>query len=439
MSDGYKMPGERDLERNRFLGIIEGASARTIFNLTTSTFLVGFLKAMGADDTICGYIVPIPVLAAGIQFLSPIVLESLKFRKKIIVAGSLIHRLLLSSLIAVPFLPLNSSAKLWLTAAVFLLSNLAVSFITPAASNMYVSFVPPHIRGKYFGTRESYLLLSATVFSLILGKVLDLFEEAGNELGGYTVVYAVVFALTIVNFLSYARMKEVPLLHHKDRMKVGEVFTLPLKNRLFVRYFIMSVIWNIAIQIASAFFSVYLVSDLDMSYTTITLLNMLNSVVYVVAAGIWGRFADRKGWTTATMVCFVILAVCHTIWSLSFKGSPFLMVMLVVAHITAGVAWSGINISLFNLQFDFTPNEKRTVYIGFNAAASGLIGYMAAILGSQLVGAFGETDLLIGGVPVDIKQILFVTSALLIFVCAAYIFFFMKNRNRMAKEDNSHD
>jgi len=429
MSDAYRMPDERDLERNRLLCIIEGATARTIFNLTTSAFLVGLLKAMGADDTVCGYIVPIPVLAAGIQFLSPITLESLKFRKGIIMAGSLIHRLLLSSLIVIPFLPLGPSARLWLTAAVFLISHLSVAFITPAVSNMYVSFVPQHIRGKYFGTRESYILLSATVFTLILGKVLDLFEEAGNELGGYMVVYAVVFVLTIVNFLSYARMKEVPLQHHKGRMRITEIFTLPFKNRLFVRYFIMLAIWNIAIQVASAYFSVYLVSDLDMSYTVITLLSLLNSVLYVIAAGIWGRLADNKGWTVTTMACFSVLAVCHTLWFFSFQGSPLLMVMLVLAHITGGIAWSGINISLFNLQFDFTPDEKRTVYIGFSAAASGIIGYVAAIIGSQLVKLFGETDLTIGGTPIDIKQILFIISAVLIFVCAAYIYFFMRKKN----------
>lgn len=430
MADEYRVPGEKDLERNRLLCITEGASARTIFNLTTGAFLVGLLKAMGADDTVCGYIVPLPVLAAGIQFLSPITLESLKFRKKIILAGSLIHRLLLSSLIIIPFLPLGTALKLWLTAGIFLVSHLAVSFITPAASNMYISFVPKNIRGKYFGTREAYLLITSTVFTLALGKILDLFEEGGNELGGYIAVYAAVFALTVANVVSIAKMKEVPLQHNKDRMKISEVFSLPLKNRLFVRYFIMSVIWNIAIQIASAYFSVYLVSDLDMSYTTITLLGLLNAVVYIIAARIWGRFADKHGWTATTMACFTILAVCHTIWFLSFRESPILLVLLVLAYVTGGAAWSGINISLFNLQFDFTPEEKRMVYIGFNAAVSGLVGYGAAAVGSQLVGAFGETDLTAAGLTIDIKQVLFIISAILIFVCTAYISIFLRKRKQ---------
>jgi len=428
MIDKSRIPGEKDLEKNRLLCITEGASARAIYNLTTGAFLVGFLKAMGADDTVCGYIVPIPVLASAIQFLSPITLESLEYRKGIIIAGSLTHRLLLSVLIVIPFLPLDASLKLWLTAGIFLLSNFALSFITPAVSNMYVSFVPQSMRGKYFGKRESYLLMTATVFSLILGKVLDIFEEKGSEMTGYVVLYASVFLLTIVNVVSLAGMKEVPLNHSKDRMRISEVFSLPLKNRMFVRYFIMSMMWNIAIQIASAYFSVYLVSDLDMSYTAITLLNLLNSVLYIISAGMWGRLADRRGWTVTTMVCFAILAVCHTIWFLSFRGSPILTLLLILAHATGGIAWSGINISLFNIQFDFTPDEKRTVYIGFSAAAGGTVGYAAAILGSELVSAFGNTDIYACGVRIDIKQILFLLSAMLIWVCTAYMFIFMRKR-----------
>lgn len=49
-------PSEKDLEKNRLLVIIEGASAKTIFNLTTGAFLVGLLKFMGASDKVCGYI-----------------------------------------------------------------------------------------------------------------------------------------------------------------------------------------------------------------------------------------------------------------------------------------------------------------------------------------------------------------------------------------------
>ncbi|MCX7772288.1 MAG: MFS transporter, partial [Clostridia bacterium] len=188
-SQQREIPSEKMLEKNRFLGIVEGASARIIFNLTSGAFLVGLLKYMGANDTVCGYIIAIPVLAAVIQFLSPIVLESLPYRKTIITIGSMVHRVLLTLLIFAPFLPIGVNAKLWVAGGMFFVSYLAVSFVNPAISNMYVSFVPPNIRGKYFGQRESYCLLAATIVTLILGKVLDIYTDSGMETTGYIIIY----------------------------------------------------------------------------------------------------------------------------------------------------------------------------------------------------------------------------------------------------------
>ncbi len=428
-----KYPSEKDLEKNRFLGITEGASARIIFNLTSGAFLVGYLKYLGASDTVCGYILAIPVLAAFIQFLSPIVFESLSYRKKIITIGSMIHKCLLTSLIAIPFLPIGMEAKLWTSGVIFFISYVAISLVTPAISIMYVSFVPQNIRGKYFGVRESYLLLASTVITLILGKILDIFTEAGNEVAGYVVVYIVIFILTLINLFSYLSMKEVPHIPSKDRVKISEIFSLPFKDKRFITYFIMLIIWNISVQIASAYFGVYLKSDLNMNYTTITILSMINSIVYVLSARFWGKFADKNGWTNTCMITISILAIAHCLWFFITEGSLLTLVLLALAHIVSGVAWSGINIAIFNIQFDFTPDEKRTVYIGLSAATAGIVGFLAASIASELVGWFGKNKIALFGTLFDIKQLLFLASSLLLILCALYIGTFMRIKANQKK------
>ena len=294
MAPQLNYPKEKDLE-NRLLMIIEGASAKTVFNLTSGAFLVGLLKYMGASDTFCGYVLAIPVLAAVIQVLSPIILESMKSRKGIIITGSMVHRLLLVTLIAVPFLPFSQQTRLIIAAIIFLISNIAVSFVNPAISNMYISFVPQNIRGRFFGNRESVMLFTATLITLIMGTVLDVQKDAGNEIKGHVIVYIFIFILTLINFFSYLFMKEVPLVHTQARIKLSEIFSLPFKNKIFIRYFIMLIILNFAAQIANAYFSVYLKSDLDMSYTVITALSFINTMTYAFMARIWEICRHKVG------------------------------------------------------------------------------------------------------------------------------------------------
>ena len=420
----YARLPEKTMQRNRLMGIFEGGSARVIFNLTSGPFLVGFLKHLGASDTVCGYILAIPILAAAIQFLAPIVLERLEYRKRIIILGSELHRILLCLLIVIPFLPLPDSVRLWIAGGLYLVSNLAVSFVSPAVSNLYVSFVEPQNRGKYFGSRESYLLVFATVMNLAMGKVLDLFRDAGNERGGLVAIYATVFVLMLINTWSYLRMKEVPLGHNPDVMKIREVFTLPLKSPLFLRFFVLSILWNIGIQVSGAFYGVYQVNELAMNYTQINLYGMLSNIVYFSAAFVWGKLADKLGWAFTSMVSFLFIGFACLIWFFITKG-PLMVPLLLLAMVLSGLAWSGINVSLFNLQFDFMPEEKRTVYIGFNSTVSGLLGYAASLVGSVLVGVAAGFQGSFFGLSFGIKQILFFSSGILIVFCALYVLLFM--------------
>ncbi len=429
-----KLP-EEAMQRNRLLGIYEGATARVIFSLTTGAFFVGFLKLMGANDTITGYILAIPVLAASIQFLAPLVLERLEFRKGIIMLGSLLHRLLLCLLILMPFLPFSINAKLWITAALYLISNLSISFVSPAVSNLYVSFVEPQNRGRYFGSRESWILVFATVMNLAMGKILDVFRDAGNERGGFVAIYVAVFMMTLINMWSYLRMKEVPLAHHPIPMKLREVFTLPLQNARFRRFFFLSLLWNVGIQLSAAYYGVYQVNDLALTYTQINLLGMLANIFYFVFAFMWGKVADRLGWAFTSMLSFLLIGMTSLVWFFVVPG-VWMMPLLSMAMILAGMAWSGINISLFNLQFDFMPEQKRTVYIGFNATVSGLLGYTASLIGATLVGISSSFQGNLFGLTIGIKQLLFFSSGVLILLCSVYVLIFMhptipKRRHRI--------
>lgn len=134
------------------------------------------------------------------------------------------------------------------------------------------------------------------------------------------------------------------------------------------------------------------------------------------------------------MITVGILGVTHSIWSFCFEQSTIIIPLLILCHFLGGIAWSGINVSLFNLQFDFTPDEKRTVYIGFSAAISGVLGFLSAMLGAQLVSKFGENKILFLGAQYNIKQILFLCSGILLLVCSIYIFSFMRKSKQSVEQ-----
>ena len=94
---------DEDMDTSRNLSILEGSTARTIFTLTGGAFLVGFAKYLGANDQIAGIVAAVPVLAGIIMAFSPILFERLENRKSIICLFCFIGRLMLGTMILIPF------------------------------------------------------------------------------------------------------------------------------------------------------------------------------------------------------------------------------------------------------------------------------------------------------------------------------------------------
>lgn len=410
---------EIDYQKSRTYSIFEGSFARTIFNLTSGAFLAGFAGYLGAGDSFNGIIAAIPVLAGVIQLFSPIVFEKMEKRKHIVMLLCLIHRLLLGFMVFIPFIVKGQSARLAMVAAVYFISYLAVSFINPAASGWIIDLTPENIRGKYFGTRESYMLGAATVFTLIMGRVLDIYKDKGNEYGGFIVMFSFVIVLAVGNFVSFSLMKEKPVKINKTGLNLSKVITIPLKDKKFRKIVMLFIFWNIAVQIGGPFFAIYMVTGLKLSYTYIMAVVMIGTLTNTLLVRIWGRMADRKSWVFVIKLSILMLAFTHFVWLFINPSTSLIMVPLM--NIAGGAAWAGIGISAFNIQFIYSPEEGRTVYIGFNAAFSGLIGFLSTLAGSALLLLLGGFKISISGFTIGSMQVVFAISGILLAACAAYI------------------
>ncbi|NLM10210.1 MAG: MFS transporter [Clostridiaceae bacterium] len=412
-----------DYEKSRLMVILEGISARIIFGLTTGAFLTGYLKFLGADDELCGQIAAIPVLSSVIQFFTPMFLEKLNRKKPIVTFFNAFHRILLVLLVFVPILPVSVAIRLYITGGLYLLSNLMVNMVAPATTTMFISLVPQKMRGRFFSIREKYLIFISSVVNVVLGGILDKFELRGKTYEGYILMFAIVFIAMIMNLVSYLGIKEPPLSRTKSKISLKNLFTMPLKENRFRKIIILFFLWGLSVNFSSPFFSVYMVSKLELSYTFITICGLVNSLCYVIAVSVWGKMADKKSFTYTAMISIALLGVTHIIWFLAANGTFLTYLIIMLVHITGGISWAGIGISLYNIPYEYTPEEGRTVYLGFNAALSGLIGFISSMLASYMVGAMSDFNGIFLGLSVTQFQLIFLISGLLILVTSAYIRF----------------
>jgi Na+/melibiose symporter-like transporter len=199
------------------------------------------------------------------------------------------------------------------------------------------------------------------------------------------------------------------------------LFSLPLKEKKFRKIIVLFFLWGLSLNFASPFFSVYMVSKLELSYTFIMISGFLNSLSYVIATRFWGRVADRFSFTYSAMLSIALLGITHACWFFASPDSVLLYPVVVLLHILSGIAWGGAGISLFNVPYEYTPEEGRTVYLGFNAALSGLVGFLSSNLSSWIVGAMENFKGVVFGMTITQFQLIFAASGLTTVLTALFI------------------
>jgi hypothetical protein len=222
------------------------------------------------------------------------------------------------------------------------------------------------------------------------------------------------------------KVKEPGFIPLKQKLKLKSMLTMPIKDKKFRKVIILNVIWNLSAQIAIPFFSVYMVTGLSLSYTFIMAMGIIISSVQAMSAKIWGRISDKVGWEFTTITSIGMIGLCHITWVFVNPNTYFLLIPII--QVVAGIAWAGINLSLFNIQFMYAPQAGRTVYIGFNAALAGLAGFFSALFGAYLVGVLSGFKLDIGVTVLDNMLFIFGFSGTLTLCCAVFFSFWFKGR-----------
>ena len=410
---------EEDLHKSRILSIFEGSTARTVGSLTAGAFMAGFLNYLGADDRLNGIIAAIPVLSGAVMFLSPLFFETRSRRKAPITIGAFVARLLLSFLILVPLIIRNKNIGLAYLAVSYFMAHLIISFVAPPTTTWQISLAPERIRGKYFGIRESVVLGFVTIVTLGMGRILDASKISGQQSNAFVLLFVLVLILSIINFIFACLIREPEVKLSGRPVQKSDVFLLPLRDKTFRKITGLIILWNLGYQMSAPFTSVYMVSGLKLNYTFITLTGIFAAAASVINARILGKIADKQSWLHISGICVGFQIASQLLWFFVNKDTAFYLAPF--SQLLSGAAWGGINIAIMNIQFKYSPESMKTIYIGFSSAIGGLVGFASSLAGSLLITVLGNYRLTYFGFTAGSMQILFALSGILMILCLAYI------------------
>jgi MFS family permease len=359
-----------------------------------------FLKATSEQIALLASVPPL--IGSGMQLVSAWLGGRGTSRKALIIAGACAQGFIWFPLVLLPLL--------WPAYAVPLLIGCTVlyhafgSLITPQWSSLMRDLVPEERRGRYFGHRTRIISLVTFIALVWAGGVLALFNRGEATLAGFVVVFAVA---TIARFVSvyYLALMQDP--QRATRTEPTAIFAGMWRSLKFLRgsnflhFSIFFACMQAAVAIASPFFTVYMLRDLQYSYLQFMAATAITVVAQFLTLNVWGRISDAFGNRLVLVVTGWMIPVVPALWL--FSGN-FWYLMIVQAF--GGLVWAGFSLSAGNFLYDLRPGPRLARDMAVHNVLASIGVFTGAILGGYLASRLPPGGLVFAGVSLHWEFVL---------------------------------
>lgn len=272
---------------------------------------------------------------------------------------------------------------------------------SPGYVRLLEQLYPDELRGRIM----SFVRIGMTLMILLMTPV------AGWLLDQVSFVY-ILPAMSIIGWLAsavFARLRTVTPAPTADQaINTPRTSRLPLRqimgeigrNRPFMVFLALNVLFGCGTLIGSPLYAVVQVNRLEMNYTEVGYLNLVQSITWLLGFFFWGRITDRRG----PIWVLVISMLCGAMLPFGFMVAQSAW-WLVPAFIGQGLLLGGFDLGFTNTAIAIADRKRLEVYFAAVHMVSGARGILVPLLTPILIAAHvTETAIFaIGGVLIVIS------------------------------------
>jgi len=376
------------------LVIGDGLTAEAMVTLTGGTFLMAMAVGMGASNFQIGLLASLPTFTNIFQLISIWLVQKYNNRRAVMVISSFFAR---TPLFIIGLLPFLFSTGTSIQVLIFLLSfHYFFGSIAGASWNSWMKdLVPENILGTYFASRSRMTQTLNVVLSLMLALSLDYIKKyyPQMELTAYSVMFVAGALIGMLGVYFLSRTPEPQSYLAKENL--FKLFSKPLRDKNFRQLLVFNSFWSFALNIATPFFSVYMMKSLHLPLSTIIGLGLLAQVSSIFSLQLWGRYSDQYSNKTILSIAAPIYIACILAWTfIAMSPSAIVTItMLAIINIFTGISTAGINLALNNICLKLSPRGESIVYISARNIIVAFVSAVGPMAGGWLADFFSTRSL----------------------------------------------
>lgn len=380
---------ESQIKSGLKLVIADGITAEAMVVFTSGTFLTAMAIHMGATNFQLGLFAALPTFTTIFQLFSVWLVQRFNNRRAITSLFNLLARLPIIAIGIIPFLFTGGTS----IQVLFLMLFFQHIFgdIAGASWNSWIKdLVPGQQLGAFFSRRSrmaqtlNVTLSLATAFCIDYVKV----HYPANEITAYNIMFLIGGSLGMLSVGFLLRTPEPQAKKIDD--KLFTLFAMPLRNVNFKNLLIFNSFWAFALNLATPFFSVFMLKTIGLPLSYVILLGILGQLSGILSFKLWGQFTDRFSNKTIISICAPLYIGCILLFAFTaMPGQKLLtIVMLILIHLISGLSTAGINLALNNIGLKLASKNEAIAYISVKNMFVAFFSTIAPLIGGLLADFF---------------------------------------------------
>lgn len=369
----------RDPDTDRSLKhSLKDAAAFATMTGVGETYLSAFALFLKATTPQIGLLASFPPLLASLaQLVSAWIGRLTGHRKRIVLAGAAMQAFAWLPILLLPLLFPGYAVPLLIASVV--LYHGGAHLGAPQWSSLMGDLVPARRRGRFFSLRTR--IVTITTFSTLMlgGFLLHVAEQEDMTLYGFVALFVIAGIARLISVYHLSRMKDSGANVASLEIPVGPGWWTRLRQSNAVRFSVFFALMQFSVAIASPFFTVYMLRDLEFSYLAFTLNTGAAIFAQFLTLAQWGRISDVFGNRRVLMVTGLFIPFMPILWTVSTDFTYLLFLQFL-----SGFSWAGFSLASSNFVYDLIAPHRRATYLAVHnvLAAAGI--FAGALLGGYL-------------------------------------------------------
>ncbi len=414
---GFLQPSTDLTEETRQRGLktltFQAIAASGADGLMSGGFLAAFALLLGASNFHIGILTALPFLMQTIQILAVVVVERLRMRKLIAVPSYFTVYISWAPIALIPFIVDVPDSRAVLLLLFFTgIRGVGSALVNTSWTSWLREMASAGAMGDFFAQRLRVATIAAAASSLAGAFYIDWWKGIAAEesvVFGYS--YAMLFGsigLGMGAVFMMARTPEPRMAAPEEvRSSILRTLAAPLRDVNYRQLVSFLTLWNFVAHLAAPFFTVYMLTKLELSLSLVVGLGVLSQAANVLFLRVWGPQVDRYG-------CKAVLSICSSLYFLVILGWTFTtlpekhaltMPLLLFLHFLIGIASAGINVASTTIRMKMAPQAQATVFLTMSSLAANLGAATSPLLGGAFVDFFSVRHLKVAVEWVDPERV----------------------------------